>query len=674
MKTVSSVLLVFLLCVNFLAISSVAAQPSEKLPVIIKFNGKTDTALIRAYGGDIKYEYTIISAIACSLPEQAIDALRRNPNIEQIEPDGKVYAIGETLDWGVDRIDAELVHPYNTGAGIKVAVIDTGIDYTHPDLSTNYKGGYDFVNDDNDPLDDNGHGTHCAGTIAAIDNEIGVIGVAPEAHLYALKILDSTGGGSESDLIAAIQWATNPENAIQIISMSLGADGASTSLEAACNNAEAAGVVLVAAAGNDYRGNKRVEWDTVDYPGRFDSVIAVAATDQDNIKASFSSTGPDVEIAAPGVDILSTYPGGYATGSGTSMACPHVAGVAALIFASGVESASEVRTILQATADDLGTAGQDYWYGFGLVDADEAAPEPTEDTIPPTISELTPADGSITNDATPVISAKVVDSSGIDETTIVMKIDDVKIIHTFVDSVVSYTPSTLSEGSHTVALTVSDIVDNVATRSWSFTVDTISPIQVTGLTVTAASSSQLDLTWDTVSDAVKYKVYRNGGFIATTTTNSFSDTGLLSSTIYSYTVTAVDLAGNEGPHSEQKQGTTLEAPATPKLFASIEVTLSTRSAGPNIFYSATATVKVTEDQEGQLPLAGATVYGHWESATSDSDMGTTDTNGIITLSSDSVKNPSSGTTFTFVIDDVVLTGYNYEIPEPKTSDSITISP
>ena len=176
-------------------------------------------------------------------------------------------------------------------------------------------------------------------------------------------------------MIAAIQWATIPENEVQIISMSLGADGATSSLEAACINAELAGVLLVAAAGNDYRAiGRRGELDTVDYPGRFDSVIAVGATDINNDKAGFSSTGPDVEIAAPGVDILSTYPGGYAIGSGTSMATPHVAGVAALIFASGVESAFDVRTILQVTADDLGADGKDYWFGYGLVDADEAAP------------------------------------------------------------------------------------------------------------------------------------------------------------------------------------------------------------------------------------------------------------------------------------------------------------
>ena len=468
-KIISSILLV-LLCINLLAISSVAAQPSEKLPVIIKFNGKIDAALIRAYGGDIKYEYTIISAIACSLPEQAIDALRRNPNIEQIEPDGKVYAIGETLDWGVDRIDAELVHPYNTGAGIKVAVIDTGIDYNHPDLTANYKGGYDFVNLDTDPFDDNGHGTHCAGIIAAIDNDIGVIGVAPNAYLYAVKILDSAGSGSESNLIAAIQWAVN--NGIQIVSMSLGADGASSSLEAACKAAEDAGVLLVAAAGNDYRAIGRRELNTVDYPGRFDSVIAVGATDINNDKASFSSTGPDVEIAAPGVYILSTYPGGYAIASGTSMACPHVAGVAALIFASGVESASEVRTILQATADDLGNTGRDYWYGYGLVDADEAAlpTVPLPNQAPVADAGL---DQTVQLDSNSEVSVTF-DGSGSDDTDGIIVDYDWKLGGITIGTGIDPTHIFTTTGSYDITLTVTD--DEGATDSDIVTI-TVTPYQ-----------------------------------------------------------------------------------------------------------------------------------------------------------------------------------------------------
>ena len=646
--------------INIFAIGTVGAQSSEKLPVIIQFNGKSDAALIRAHGGDIKYEYSIISAIACSLPEQAIEALQRNPNIEKIEPDHEIYAVEDTLDWGVDRIDAEVVNAWgNTGEGIKVAVLDTGIDYTHVDLDDNYMGGIDFVNGDNDPLDDNGHGTHCAGTIAAEDNGVGVIGVAPGADVYAVKVLDSTGGGVESNLIAAIDWAVTHE--INVISMSLGSDGATNSLETICNTAEAAGVLLIAAAGNDYRATGRREVDTVDYPGRFDSVIAVGATDQYNNKASFSSTGPDVEISAPGVNILSTYPGGYATGSGTSMATPHVAGVAALVFASGVETASEVRTRLQTTADDLGDTGRDNWYGYGLVDAEEAA----EVSIPDTTN--------------PVISGVELSEITLSSATITWTTDELS------DSLVNYglttelgtvTSETSKVTSHSVTLTglISDTtyyfevqstdssgntaIDNIGGSYYSVTTltpDTTAPDQVTGLTVVAASSSQLDLTWNsnTEADLEYYNVYRDGIVIATTSTNSFSDTELSALTTYHYSVSAVDTSGNEGDVSDVLSATTLETPPTPEIISEIiEVTEHTRTAGKNVFYWATATVKVTTADNN--PIESATVYGHWEGATSDTETGTTDNNGFVSFTSNSVKNPSAQLTFTFVIDNVVL--------------------
>lgn len=123
----------------------------------------------------------MIPAIAASMSPQACDAMMKNKNVAYIEPDHEVHALQQTLPWGVDRIDADLVWSYNKGTGVKVAIIDTGIDYTHPDLDANYRGGYDFVNDDADPKDDHGHGTHCAGIVAAEDNDIGVVGVAPEA-------------------------------------------------------------------------------------------------------------------------------------------------------------------------------------------------------------------------------------------------------------------------------------------------------------------------------------------------------------------------------------------------------------------------------------------------------------------------------------------------------------
>jgi len=397
MKKIVAILMAMLMVMSVTVVfaGSVADKDTEpKVPVIIGFKDtpkQADKDMIRGYGGDIKYSYTIISAIAAKLPMQAIDKIKKNHGVAYVEMDGEVHLLDAELDnsWGVKRIGAGIVHGYNKGAGINVSIIDTGIDYTHEDLDANYKGGYDFVNDDADPMDDNGHGTHCAGIVAAEDNGEGVVGVAPEAHLYAVKVLDSAGSGYLSDVIAGIQWSI--DNGMQVISMSLGTDTDYQSLHDACDAAYEAGIVLVAAAGNDYLRRGRTEFDTVDYPARYDSVIAVGATDSNDEKASFSSTGADVELAAPGVDILSTYPGGYEYMSGTSMACPHVAGTAALVMVSEPTfTNSEVRQRLQATADDLGAAGFDYWYGYGLVDADEAAALP--DTTPPGITNVTASD------------------------------------------------------------------------------------------------------------------------------------------------------------------------------------------------------------------------------------------------------------------------------------------
>jgi hypothetical protein len=380
--------------------------PDGLVKVLIGFKekpGAAEQAMVRGVGGKIKYTYNLIPAIAASVPEVAIEALKKNPNVTNIELDSMVYALDTELDnsWGVKRIGAGNVHDplvlISNGFGVKVSIIDTGIDYTHPDLDSNYKGGWDFVNSDDDPMDDNGHGTHVAGIIAAEDNDEGVVGVAPEAELYALKVLDATGSGLVSDVILAIQWATDPDgkpktdDSMDIINMSLGG-GANYWLEAACLLAYCQDrLILVAAAGNS--GNPGGGGDNVEYPAAYDSVIAVAATDQSDERARWSSTGSELELAAPGVGIYSTYIGGdYATMSGTSMASPHVAGTAALVWAANPGWSNDaVRTELQDTADDLGEAGWDSKYGWGLVDADEAAGVENE---PPTVSITIPVDGS----------------------------------------------------------------------------------------------------------------------------------------------------------------------------------------------------------------------------------------------------------------------------------------
>lgn len=282
----------------------------------------------------------------------------------------------EVVPWGIDRIDVDLAG--NTGTGINIAVLDTGIDSDHPDLQANIAGGVAFVNakgkNTNPWEDDNGHGTHVAGTIGAIDNEEGVIGVAPNVKLWAVKVLDNRGNGYLDDLVDGIDWAVT--NNMDVISMSLSTESDYQPLHDAVDDAYAAGVVIVAAAGND--------GTSVDYPAAYDTVIAVSATDDQDSVPGWSNHGTEIEISAPGASIYSTYKGGdYKTKSGTSMSAPHVSGTVALILKStignydtdndGIWDPVEVRAKLTATAEDLGDSGWDQYYGNGLVDAEAAS-------------------------------------------------------------------------------------------------------------------------------------------------------------------------------------------------------------------------------------------------------------------------------------------------------------
>lgn len=387
----------FILPVAIMVMMSLPSVAGERR-VIVGFHQMStpsdDHAFMVRHKGKLKRRFNKFKALVADLPVEAISDLKNDPDVAYVEEDSIVTAIEpgfsttEYLEsWGVSRIGSESVHAQNVkGAGVKIAVLDTGIDAGHPDLVTNFNGGARFLSSDLDPanqdiFDDswNSHGTHVAGIIAAEMNGAGVVGVAPEASLYAVKVLDALGAGYLSDTISGIEWAV--ENKMDIVSMSLGLSTDSQALAIACANAYEAGVLLIAAAGNNYGGD-------VVYPARYSSVIAVGALNEDDSTNAMSAIGQDMELVAPGAGIYSTTAyGNYYYLTGTSQAAPHVAGVAALMISAGADDLNndgvadhqDIRLKLHATAFDLGTPGHDIYHGYGLVNA-EAAIQDNEET------------------------------------------------------------------------------------------------------------------------------------------------------------------------------------------------------------------------------------------------------------------------------------------------------
>lgn len=385
---------------------SLGLGASEKVDVLIGFHNMSERAqnraMVRAFGGEIYAEFNLVDVIAARMTPQQAAALSKNPKIDYIEPDAEVYALEQVTPWGIDRVFGDENYSFPTwstskGAGIGVAVLDTGIDTDHEDLKV--LGGRRFylrgltLRSDDLYDDGNGHGTHVAGTIAALDNDIGVVGVAPAVNLYAVKVLGDNGSGSTSAIIAGIEWVRDKGD-ISIINMSLGSSLYSYAFDQACKNAYLDGILIVASAGNS--GNDAGTGNTVGYPAKYDSVIAVAASDSSDERAYFSSTGPDVDLIAPGVNILSTVPGNlYEDGwSGTSMASPHVAGAAALVWAADpTMSNGEVWSILTTTAEDVSLPQEHQ--GYGLVRADRAVDAVSTPVTQYTITATAGSNGTI---------------------------------------------------------------------------------------------------------------------------------------------------------------------------------------------------------------------------------------------------------------------------------------
>jgi thermitase len=334
-------------------------------------------ALVAASGGTIVAQLPQLRAVAVRVPSRAaVSALSTKPGILSLEPNLIRQPLATPNDpsrsnqWALNAIHVFDGWDVALGTGQTVAILDTGADLDHPDLAANLLPGYDFVDVDAIPALDpgfpnQGHGTHVNGIANAVTNNgVGISGVAWDARSMPVRIIDAS-GASSFNIASGIMYAT--DHGAKVINLSLGGTGWVMIERDAVDYAAAHGVIVVAAAGND--GD-----DIPFYPASYDHVISVAATVSGNGRWSSSNFGPYIDIAAPGASILSTlYDNTYGNGTGTSMAAPHVAGVAALVWSAGhATTAGDVTEALLCSAFDLGAGGWDPFFGWGLIQADSA--------------------------------------------------------------------------------------------------------------------------------------------------------------------------------------------------------------------------------------------------------------------------------------------------------------
>lgn len=332
----------------------------------------------------------VLGIYAVRVPEAQADEIMQSlslrPDVRYAEPNYTVTAQdtipndpGFPLQYALVNIRAPQAWDITTGSSaVTIAIIDSGVDLSHPELASKLLSGYDFVNGDAVPQDDNGHGTHVAGIAAAASNNgLGMAGVSWGARILPVKVLNALNSGTYANVAAGIVWAT--DQGAQVINLSLGGSSASLTLENAINYAASRGVALVAAAGNTS--------GAVLYPARYPSVIAVANTNAANQRVPSSAFGPEIDLAAPGAGIYSlAIGGGYTTLGGTSMSAPHVSGALALLLSLPGVSTGQARAWLEASALDIDAPGWDVFTGYGLIQLDAALLLAVPQTLTPTLT------------------------------------------------------------------------------------------------------------------------------------------------------------------------------------------------------------------------------------------------------------------------------------------------
>ncbi|WP_102348605.1 S8 family serine peptidase [Bacillus sp. Marseille-P3661] len=503
---------------------------------IVIFKKSKDTSLIRQKGGKVLRETKNLPIAISKMPEHAKKALEKNPNIQIIEKDKMVELNTEVTDWGIKKTKSSTAwETHYTGKGVKVAVLDTGIETQHNDLKIT--GGISFITEENGDTsynDYNGHGTHVAGIISAQHNDIGVLGVAPDVELYSIKALDQNGAGYLSDVVAGIDWAIT--NNIDIINLSIGMSTYSQILADVIDYAYQSGMFIVAAAGNS--GNSSGTGDNIDYPARLEGAIAVGATTLNNTRASFSSTGPALELTAPGDTILSSYiNNNYEYLNGTSMAAPFVTGIAALLKQAYPEwTNDQLRSHMRETVIDLGEVGVDSKYGYGLIQFNLLPETEQQELIPlnlekPLLESAKSTDESITIRWQPVQNAN----------RYMIKREEQVI---YLGSALQFTEDTLQPGQM-YRYEISAL--NGQLISEELVVEIPTALRTPNLLYSEIDANTIELQWTLLQEAIHYTLRRNGVVIYSGTSTTYVDRELPYNSTVEYELVAQGTTGVSQP-------------------------------------------------------------------------------------------------------------------------------
>ena len=703
-------ILIFLLAIvlstgpSFVLASKTIAN--NKINLDLKVNNKNfdkqnrkifvENQIVVKYKNDNK-AFRVINLPAGTSVEETVVKYKKNKNVEYAEPNYMAYADEVPNDpyyfpyqWHMDNetgsgVNAEQAWDISTGEGVIVAVIDTGLNLGGEDTPVCLKPGKDFINNDLDPNDDNGHGTHVAGTIAQSTNNdsVGVAGLAYNSCIMPLKALGADGGGSYAAIANAIIFAT--DNGADVINMSLGGDYNDITLASAVQYAHNNGVVVVAAAGNSSS-------DAPHYPSSYETVISVGATGYDKSLASYSNYGLDIDVVAPGGDMYEYtynrrgkiigettkdlnddgYPDGvlqetfdsesfgYSFYQGTSMASPHVAGAAALLISYAKElgqelSSMQVREALQNTAEDLGEGGWDQYFGYGLIDAYAVLSSLGDLPVNQAPTAVINIAGELIeyNELTFDASAST-DSDGDtlsytwnfgDGSSEIVTTEDI-VLHNYDE-----------HGIYTVSLNANDANGGIHTVTTDINIANINdvPVAVAGHDQTIhlgdIISFNASSSYDVDGDALSF-VWDFGD--GTTGAGVSSEHKYLNVGVYDVTLSVDD--GNEGEAID-----TLKVTVEPAQ-ASIVMTIDSLKVDYNqraIFYNGIATVVII-NSVSLAPVPGVTVTGDWSGLVNEFNVsGVTNDFGELVLTSSVIKKPGSGN-FIFTIKKVERDGDEWD--------------